>query len=79
MIQWSLTNVLDEQACSDWLQQMEPTVWPALPTRPSPRPSPHDRHRGVVVDYRCRQCGAVFTLFTGPLFAKTRYPAGSSC
>ena len=34
--------------------------------------APHDGHR-LVVDYRCRQCGAVFNLFTGTIFSKSRY------
>ena len=36
--------------------------------------APHDRQGAPVIDYRCRQCGAVFNLFTGTLFQKTRYP-----
>lgn len=33
--------------------------------------SPHDRHRDPVIDYRCRDCGAVFTAYTGTPFRKT--------
>ncbi len=35
--------------------------------------SPHDRHRAPVVDYRCRQCGAVFNVFTGTALSHMRY------
>lgn len=32
--------------------------------------APHDRHRELVVDYRCRTCGKVFNLYSGtPLHA----------
>ncbi len=28
------------------------------------------------MDYRCRQCGAVYNLFTGTCWRKTRYTCG---
>ena len=42
----------------------------ALPTGQAP----HDSHRAPILDYRCRDCGAVFNLFTGTVFLKTRLP-----
>jgi transposase-like protein len=74
MLRWPLTNVLDEQACYDELLHL---LQPHGLQCPHGHPlaagqAPHDRHR-VVVDYRCRQCGAVFNLFTGTLFSKSRY------
>ena len=76
MIHWPLTDLLDEPACYTWLQQMlQPHGLRCPHGHPVPLDqAPHDRHRGVVVDYRCRQCGAVFNLFTGTLFSKTHYP-----
>jgi transposase-like protein len=35
--------------------------------------APHRRRRTDLPDYRCRQCGAVFNLFTGTPWWKTRY------
>jgi transposase-like protein len=75
MIQWPLTEVLDEQACYDWLRQH---LWPHGLYCPQGHPLPatqaaHNRHRAPLVDYRCRQCRAVFNLWTGTLFAKTHY------
>ncbi len=32
-----------------------------------------NRHRAPILDYRCRTCGAVFNLFSGTLWATTRY------
>jgi transposase-like protein len=76
MLRWPLTDVLDDQACYEWLrQQLQPHGLQCPHGHPLPADqAPHDRHRAPVVDYRCRQCGAVFNLFTGTLFAKTRYP-----
>jgi transposase-like protein len=33
---------------------------------------PHDRHRAPVLDYRCRDCGAVFNLYSGTPLLRTR-------
>jgi transposase-like protein len=35
--------------------------------------APHDCHRAPILDYRCRECGAVYNLFTGTDWSKTRY------
>jgi transposase-like protein len=75
MLRWPLTSVLDEHACYHELLRL---LWPQGLQCPQghplpPEQAPHDRHRGVVVDYRCRSCGAVFNLFTGTLFSKSRY------
>ena len=75
MLHWPLTEVLDEEACYGWLLRMlqpQGLHCPAGHPLP-PDQAPHDRHRTPVVDYRCRQCGRVFNLFTGTLFQKTRY------
>ena len=75
MLRWPLTDVLDEQACyAELLHLLQPHGLQCPKGHPlPPHQAPHDRHRGVVLDYRCRQCGAVFNLFTGTLFAKSRY------
>lgn len=76
MLHWPLTDVLDEHACYEWLlHQLQPhgLHCPQGHLLP-PHQAPHDRHRAPLVDYRCRQCGAVFNLWTGTVFQKTRYP-----
>jgi transposase-like protein len=49
---------------------------------PSGHPLPnqqasHDRHRAPILDYRCRSCGAVFNLFTGTVWSKSRYSSST--
>lgn len=75
MLQFPLDALLDEQACYDFLLR---TLHPdglhcpnghALPNAQAP----HDRHRVPIMDYRCRTCGAVFNLFTGTVWSKSRY------
>ncbi len=75
MMQFPLTELFDEQKCYDFLlQTLHPTglhcphghVLPA-------NQAPHDRHRVPIVDYRCRTCGAVFNVFSGTIWSKSRY------
>jgi transposase-like protein len=35
--------------------------------------APHRQRRPIIADYRCRQCGAVFNLFTSTIWWKTCY------
>ncbi len=75
MLQFPLDDLLDEQACHDFLLRV---LHPAGLHCPHGHPLPadqaaHDRHRAPILDYRCRTCGAVFNLFTGTIWAKTRY------
>ena len=75
MIQFALTDLLDEQACYDYLlavlhpQGLHCPGGHPLP----PHQAPHDRHRAPVVDYRCRTCCTVFNLFSGTIWSKTKY------
>jgi transposase-like protein len=75
VLQFPLDELLDEQACYDFLLQ---TLHPDGLHCPSGHPlpcgqAPHDRHRAPILDFRCRTCGAVFNLFTGTVWAKSRY------
>ena len=75
MLQFPLGEVLDVQACYDFLLR---TLHPNGLHCPSGHPLPdqqaaHDRHRAPILDYRCRSCGAVFNLFTGTVWSKSRY------
>jgi transposase-like protein len=75
MIQWALTDLLDEQACYDYLlQALHPKGLhcPAGHYLPADQ-APHDRHRAPIMTYRCRICGKVFNLFTGTIWSKTHY------
>jgi transposase-like protein len=75
MMQFPLDEVLDEQACYDFLlRTLHPDGLYCPSGHPLPsHPAPHDRHRAPILDYRCRNCGAVFNLFTGTIWSKTRY------
>jgi len=75
MLQFPLDDLLDEQACYDFLLGV---LHPEGLHCPQGHPlraaqGAHDRHRAPILDYRCRTCGAVFNLFTGTLWAKSRY------
>ena len=67
--------MLDEQACYDFLlHTLHPDGLHCPYDHPlPPDQAPHDRHRAPIMDYRCRRCGAVFNVFTGTIWSKTRY------
>ncbi len=75
MLEFPLTELLDEQACYDFLlRTLHPDGLHCPYGHPLPLDqAPHDRHRAPIMDYRCRQCGAVFNLFTGTIWSKTRF------
>jgi transposase-like protein len=66
MIAFPLDDLLDEQACCDFLlkhlhpEGMRCAKGHALPANAFP----HDRHRPPIFDYRCKTCGSVFNIFT---------------
>ncbi len=75
MLQFPIDDMLDEQACHDCLLHVLHADGLHCP-HGHPLPvgqAPHDRHRAPIMDYRCRSCGAVFNLFTGTVWAKSRY------
>ncbi len=79
MLQFPLDDLLDEQACHDFLLRV---LHPDGLHCPQGHPLPadqaaHDRHRAPILDYRCRSCGAVFNLFTGTMWTKPRYPCST--
>jgi len=75
MFIWPITSLLDEQACYDYLLGVLYPDGLCCPHahRLPPDQAPHDRHRAPIFDYRPRQCGAVFNLFTATIFSKTHY------
>ncbi len=79
MLQFPLNDLLDEQACYDFLLRVLHPDGLHCPHghRLPPDQAAHDRHRAPILDYRCRTCGAVFNLFTGTIWAKSRYPCST--
>ncbi len=75
MLQFPLDDLLDDQACYTFLLQVlhpDGLHCPHGHRLPDDQAA-HDRQRAPILDYRCRTCGAVFNVFTGTLWAKTRY------
>ena len=67
--------MLDEQACYRHLLDILHPQGLCCPRghRLPALQAPHRCARAPVVDYRCRDCGAVFNLFTGTVWAGTHY------
>ena len=79
MLQFPLDDRLDEQAGYDFLRHVlhpDGLCCPHGHRLPADQPA-HDRHRFPILDYRCRTCGAVFNLFTGTIWTKSRYPCST--
>lgn len=75
MMQYPLTDLLDEDECYRYLLR---TLHPAGLHCPAGHlvpldQAPHDRRRAPIVDYRCRTCGSVFNAFTETVWAGTHY------
>ena len=70
MMVFPIDELLDEQACYDFLLRLlhpEGLRCPNGHSLPSDQ-APHDRHRAPIMDYRCRECGSVFNIFTGTIW-----------
>jgi transposase-like protein len=75
MLIFPIHELMDEQKCYDYLLQVlhpEGLKCPRGHTLPADQ-QPHDRHRAPIMDYRCRECGAVFNLFTDTIWSGSRY------
>ena len=75
MLLFPIHELMDEQKCYDHLLQvLHPDGLKCPRGHPLPADQkPHDRHREPMVDYRCRECGAVFTIFTNTIWNGSRY------
>lgn len=75
MIRFALTEMLDEQACYNYLlKALHPNGLHCPLDHPlPPSQAPHSRLRAPVVNYRCRVCGKVFNAFSGTIWSKTKY------
>jgi hypothetical protein len=74
MLQVPIQELRDEQRCSDYLLRVLPPQGLRCPQgHPVPEEHhPHDRHREPLVDYRWRECGAVFNLFPSTVWSGSR-------
>jgi transposase-like protein len=71
MIDFPLSDLLDDQACTDWLQrQLHPEGLQCPNCRSAERRVA--RRGGPFLGYRCRSCDRYYTLLSGTSFAKTR-------
>jgi transposase-like protein len=70
-----INELMDEQACYDFLlsvlhpEGLHCCNGHALPANQAP----HDRHRAPIMDYRCRQCGSVYNIFSNTIWSKSHY------
>ncbi|OIP74622.1 MAG: hypothetical protein AUK48_09465, partial [Oscillatoriales cyanobacterium CG2_30_44_21] len=75
MIKFPLTELLDEQACYEWLMKIlhpQGLNCPSGHALPAGR-APHDRKRSPIVKYKCREYGRVFHIFTGTDLSGSHY------
>lgn len=75
MLIFPIHDLLNEQASYDFLLKvLHPDGLHCPHGHPLPADqAPHDRHRAPLCDYRCRQCGAVYNIFTKTIWSKSRY------
>jgi transposase-like protein len=72
-VDFPIGELLDEQACYDWLVGRLYPRGLACPSCGRQRGlGVHRRHRAPVLDYQCPRCAAVFNAFTGTALAGTR-------
>src|SRR5829696_6766339 len=75
MMAFPITELLDEQACYEFLLSVLHPQGLRCPAghKVAAGQAPHMSDRAPVVDYRCRRCGKVFNLFTSTLWKGTHY------
>ena len=80
MIIFPIGDLLDEQACYDYLKEL---LHPDGFTCPEghelpPEQAPHKfQNREAVVDFRCRCCRKVFNIFTDTVWSGSAYPCST--
>src|SRR3954454_6508055 len=75
MLRFPITELLSEDDCYQYLLDLlhpDGLDCPQGHDLP-PAQAPHKQESGAVVSYRCRNCHAVFNLFTATLFSGTHY------
>ncbi len=75
MIAFPITELLDEQACYEFLVSVLHPKGLRCPGdhKVVAGQAPHMSDRAPVMDYRCRRCGKVFNVFTKTLWRGTHY------
>jgi len=75
MIGFPVDELLSEEECYRYLKRSlhpEGLSCPDGHKLPDDQ-APHDRRRAPIMDDRCRECGAVFNIFTDTVWSKTHY------
>jgi transposase-like protein len=77
MIAFPLDELLNEDECYAYLRDALHPEGLACPNDHPlpPDQAPHTRERAPIVNYRCRECGAVFNIFTDTVWQNTAYDA----
>ena len=75
MLEFPITDLLDQEKCYGFLLACLHPDGVSCPNghRLPADQSPHDQKRSPIVKYRCRDCGAVFNIFTGTLLSGIRH------
>jgi transposase-like protein len=75
MMAFPITELRDEQACYEFLLKVLHPKGLQCPAghRVVAGQAPHMSDRAPVMDYRCRQCGKVFNVFTSTFWKGTHY------
>ena len=75
MIGFPIDELLSEEECYQYLKRSLHPEGLSCPNghELSSDQAPHDRRRAPIMDYRCRECGAVLNIFTGTVWSKTHY------
>ncbi len=73
MMEFPITELMDEQACYDLLLGVLPPQGLPCPAghKVARGQAPHMSDRAPLVDYRCRRWGKVFNLVTGTWWSGT--------
>jgi transposase-like protein len=75
MMEFPITELLDEQACYDFLLHVLHPKGLSCPEGHKVKrgQASHMSDRLPLVDYRCSTCGKVFNLFSGTLWSGSHY------
>jgi len=74
-MRFPIQDLLDQKECYQYLLDILHPDGLACPQgHPLPADqAPHDRQRAPIVKYRCRECGAVYNIFTGTILRGIHY------
>lgn len=75
MMRFPIQDLLNQEECYQYLLDVlhpEGLICPEGHPLPAEQ-APHDREREPIVNYRCRNCGAVYNIFTNTILQGTHY------